>query len=69
LATDSVEEALKKLGGAQDRVFGGQFGVDVDPLGVTLMERPTSTSADVTPTGTVKCTFNPADGCSPDIDG
>lgn len=62
--------ALRRLGEAARGAFPDGFEVEVDPLGVALLERtPGVGGLDITGTGTTKCTFSPWDGCKPDVDG
>lgn len=66
---DDVISGLKKIGAAAKQNLKNGFEVEVEPFGVTLLERvPGSKSLDWTATATTKCTFSPWDGCKPDVD-
>jgi hypothetical protein len=59
----AVSEAVKST-------FGSSLQLKFDSLAYTFLEVPTEIqSADITGTGTVNCTYDPWDGCSPDVDG
>lgn len=66
--TDDAVSSLKKLRDASKGIFS-DVALDINPFGFVLMERPT-TPANFNPTasGTTKCTLNPYDGCSVDVD-
>lgn len=67
---DDAATGLRKLGKAARQQLGDRYVVEVDPLGITLLEcGRASTSLELTASGTAKCTFSPWDGCSPDVDG
>lgn len=65
---DDAISSLKKLRDASQGIFG-DVALDINPIGFVLMERPTNpASFSPTASGTTKCTLNPYDGCSADVD-
>ncbi len=66
-ASDDAVSGLRKVNDAAARRFTNGFEADVEPFGVTLLERPSNpTALDITATAKVTCTFSPWDGCSAD---
>lgn len=66
---DDAVSALRKLGTAAKKHFANGHEVEIEPFGVKLLERvPGANTLEWTATGTIKCTFSPWDGCSPDPD-
>lgn len=61
-------EALKVADVAARKIFGDDYDVEVSVLGFALLEQPKSKTLEVTATGTTKCTWDPWDGCSGDVD-
>ena len=50
--------------------FENSSQLEFNSLAYTFLEVPTDAHlADITGTGTVKCTYDPWDGCSADVDG